>query len=72
MFIVIVFGILGLQVLLISFTSNAFHVYKNGLSVEQWGISFVIGVVSIPVNLGLKFIHCEQGGKKVLEDLEQS
>ena len=72
LFIVIVFGILGLQILLISFTSTAFHVYKNGLSVEQWGMSFALGLLSIPVNFGLKFVSCEKSDKERVEDLEQS
>ena len=68
----IVFGILGLQVLLVSFTSTAFHVYTNGLSTEQWGISMAFGFISIPVNFVLKFIHCQESNKKEVEDLEQS
>lgn len=72
MFVVIVFGILGLQVLLVSFTSTAFHVYKNGLSIEQWGISMAFGFLSIPVNFLLKFVRCQENNKKEVEDLEQS
>jgi hypothetical protein len=50
-----VFGILGLQVLLVTFTGSAFHVYSNyGLTIKQWLICVVIGAVSMPINLLLK------------------
>lgn len=55
LFIVIVFSILGLQIILVTFTSSAFQVYSNfGLTVEQWGICIGIGFLSMPVNLLLK------------------
>lgn len=54
LFIIIVIGIFGLQVLLISFTGSAFRVNPNGLSIEQWLICIAIGSGSLLVNLLLK------------------
>ena len=54
LFILIVFGILGLQILLVTFTGTAFQVYSKGLAIQQWAICMGIGVLSLPVNFGLK------------------
>ena len=55
MFIIIVFSILVLQIILVTFTGNAFQVYSNyGLTPVQWVICLVIGAISWPVNLLLK------------------
>lgn len=60
-FIVIVFSIFALQILLITFTGSAFHVYSNyGLVPKQWIMSILIGSMSMPWNFVLKFINIEE------------
>ena len=71
-FIVIVFGIFGLQALLVTFASTAFHVYSKGLTVEHWAICIGIGVVSVPVNLLLKMKTLKEKEKVPEENIDDS
>ena len=71
LFIVIVFGILGLQILLVTFTSSAFHVYQKGLTIQQWAICIAIGFISMPVNLLLK-VKTLNEEQKVYEEKNES
>jgi Ca2+ transporting ATPase len=57
MFFIIVIVILILQILLVTFGSLAFGVYKYyGLTIKQWLISTGIGFSSIIINLLAKSI----------------
>lgn len=56
LFIAIVFGILGLQIVLVTFAGSAFHAYQNyGLTPIQWLLSISFGSLSMPINFILKF-----------------
>ena len=51
-----------LQILLVTFTGMAFGVYSNyGLSIEQWGITILIGSFALVVNLLLKLLPIARG-----------
>lgn len=72
--------IIGLQAILVTFTGVAFGVYANyGLTIQQWGISILIGSLGIIVNLFLKLlpvaknqhIHPESGYGNKLADLRR-
>ena len=67
LFIIIVICIFGLQILLISFTGSAFHVYPNGLSIEQWLICVAFGAGSLLVNLLLKIRYIPEPNLTELE-----
>lgn len=57
LFIIIVFGIISLQIILVTFTGSAFGVYSNfGLTVQQWLITIGIGSISLIVSFLLKLI----------------
>jgi len=57
LFLVIIGIIVVLQVLLITFTGMAFGVYANfGLTVQQWGISILIGSFALILNVILKLL----------------
>lgn len=60
-FILIVFSIFALQIILITFTGSAFHVYSDyGLVPRQWFLCIAIGFLSVPLNFLLKFIQLEE------------
>ena len=51
----IVFSIIALQAVLVTFGGQGLHVYSNyGLTIEQWLICLLIGSFSLPVNFLLK------------------
>lgn len=57
LFLIIVGGIVGLQMLLVTFAGKAFGVYTNyGLFPQQWLICIGIGSISWVVNFILKLI----------------
>lgn len=57
MFLVIIVIIICLQCLLLTFAGMAFGVYPNfGLTVPQWGISILIGSISLIVSIILKLL----------------
>ena len=55
LFVIIVFIILALQIVLVTFGGSAFHVYSNyGLTYQHWIACILIGALSLPINLLLK------------------
>jgi P-type Ca2+ transporter type 2B len=63
LFLIIVGGIFGLQILLVTFTGSAFGVYDNyGLTVEQWLITVGLGSLSLIVNFLLKLLPIGKAG----------
>ena len=57
LFLIIVAVIVVLQVLLVTFTGMAFGVYANyGLTIQQWGISILIGSFGLIVSIFLKLL----------------
>lgn len=49
--------IIVLQIILVTFTGMAFGVYANfGLTIQQWGISILIGSFALVVNFLLKLL----------------
>ena len=57
LFPAIIVLIVVFQIILVTFTGNAFGVYKNyGLSIQQWAICILIGSFSLVVNLVLKLL----------------
>lgn len=57
LFILIIFSILALQIVLVTFGGEGLHVYSNyGLTVEQWLLCVTIGSVGLPVNFILKLL----------------
>ena len=58
LFVAIIFSILALQIVLVSFGSIAFGVYMfYGLSIQQWMISVAFGSGGLLVNMLLKCIN---------------
>ena len=55
LFLIIVGIIFGLQLVLITFSGNAFQVYENGLTYQHWLMSIGIGFLSLPISFILKF-----------------
>jgi hypothetical protein len=62
MFIAVMAFIIGLQVFVMTAwhyepkVALAFSVHLRGLTGEQWALSVCMGLVTIPINLGLKFV----------------
>lgn len=62
MFIGVMIFIIGLQVFVMTSWSyetkiaQAFSVHLRGLTGEQWIISVLVGLVTFPINFGLKFV----------------
>ena len=57
LFLIIICGIFGLQILLVTFAGNAFGVYTNyGLVPQQWLICIGFGSIGWVVNFLLKLI----------------
>jgi hypothetical protein len=46
-----------LQVLIVEFGSVAFHVAKGGLEAKYWGISLLLGALSLPVQQVINVIY---------------
>ena len=72
MFLTIIASIVVLQVIIVTFGSLAFGVYRfYGLTIHQWLISVAFGAVGLLVNLGLKGINegkmCIGVGNKEVE-----
>jgi Ca2+ transporting ATPase len=60
--LIIIGVIIALQIILVTFTGMAFGVYGNfGLTIEQWGISILIGSFGLLVNVLLKLLPIAKG-----------
>lgn len=47
----------GLQALIVQYGSIAFHVQEGGLSAKMWGISFLFGLGSFPVQQIINLLY---------------
>jgi len=74
MFFAILFIIMGLQIIFITFGGRALDCYNNyGLTIEHWGICILFGIGGNIVNLFIKLINeeiflCGPFKKKVGKD----
>ena len=62
---------LGLQVLIVIFGSNIFHVANGGITGEQWGICFGFSAITFVVSIICKLIPLEQALDKLLTSEEE-
>lgn len=59
MFWIIVFAIVALQILVITFGGRFFQLYRyGGLTIIQWLISVGIGALTMPVSIFLRLLPC--------------
>ena len=56
LFIIITGCEMGLQALLVEFGRNAFHCSKGGLTIQQWGMCFLMSSLTFIVSFFSKFI----------------
>ena len=68
LFILITGCEMGLQALLVEFGRNAFHCAKGGLTIQQWGMCFLMGALTFVVSFFIKFIPVKESVDDGKED----